>query len=573
MFYIQISIAETDVEEKAKQLKDLQRQRYFLDLEVSRRKGLVKVLQGEIETTQMQQNVKTKLLKKVKRDGLMSALLSTKTEIDSEEQRRQKGSGLEEGSVTSSFHLPMASSVDETTGDFPQEESIAENSLVADSSLVRGGLVGEKVFSPETSQHSIFGFEDSVDALELSEVDCPPQEVTAAASPVSVTRQVGPVVGAERIVDDIHALSSSWANGVIANSLEMMWFVMVAAEDIRPKKIVVRGYVKEVLRVGATTAGSRLVAASIAADELLKATYEAALQKRLEEEQSRARSIVAKSCLEHTFKAALTIVASSQLEAQERQIQVRRALAHELAEEFSNTVEGVGVNAHAVTVVASRRLSISVADTAVAAAMESILKALPPKMMTEDCFAELCESMVVGPIGAALYTIDSKVMKVQRALAKVREKQAEGVVVGAIAVGTGYALAKARKSNKDMAELEIYNLDSQESITHSFPSSADEFKSVGDALMAAAESSGGDMDRVLYGKKMGTVQRVGMIVNGISCLVRTLRTADGITLEALDIMNSKLVSLKLSQEQEKSLDDTRNPVEQMRKILSAAGVL
>jgi hypothetical protein len=59
-----------------------------------------------------------------------------------------------------------------------------------------------------------------------------------------------------------------------------------------------------------------------------------------------------------------------------------------------------------------------------------------------------------------------------------------------------------------------------------------------------------------------------MIIHGKSYLVRTLRTVDGIVLEALNVMNSKVVSVQITKEQEKALDNTRNPVEETRKILS-----
>jgi peptidoglycan hydrolase CwlO-like protein len=68
MWRLQISIAETDIQDKTKQLKDLQRQKYFLEQEITRRKGLIRVLQTEIDNAQMQHNVKSKLLKKVKKE-------------------------------------------------------------------------------------------------------------------------------------------------------------------------------------------------------------------------------------------------------------------------------------------------------------------------------------------------------------------------------------------------------------------------------------------------------------------------------------------------------------------------
>lgn len=483
----------------------------------------------------------------------MSALLSTKTELSKEETKKAARELIHSSSATSSQVLPLISSVDT----LPREDSYFS---VNDNGFEVEG-VGERTFSPNASQHSVFDFEDSIESVDQS-----PEAVTAQSSVVENV-WTGPVVGADRIIDDIHAFASNCANAVVSNSLEMMWFVMAAADDIRPRKTAIRAFVREVLQAGVRSVEHTLDVACKVAEQTLRASYESALAKRIEEDVATARAVVAANCLNHTMRAAVNIVVSSELKEVERQVRVQKSLAQELAIDFVSTTTSKGVDAFAMRLFVTQRLALQATEASVAAAMSSLLSKVAPRMISEEAFVEMCEDAVVGPIGAALFTIDSKVMKVQRALAKAKERNRDGDVLGAIPVGAGFALAKARKSSHDMAELEIYNLDSKELVTHSFPSSKETFETVNEAVAEAVENVG-DIDRVMHGQKLGTIQRVGMIIHGKSFLVRTLRTVDGIVLEALNVMSSKVISVKLTYDQEKALDNTRNPTEETRKILS-----
>jgi hypothetical protein len=64
----QEGIFEGEVEQKTNEIKDFQRKKYFLEREISRRKGLIRVLQNEIKAATRQSVAKKKLMKKVEKE-------------------------------------------------------------------------------------------------------------------------------------------------------------------------------------------------------------------------------------------------------------------------------------------------------------------------------------------------------------------------------------------------------------------------------------------------------------------------------------------------------------------------
>ncbi len=78
LFYIQpifqAGIVSGDIELRKNQIKDFHRKKYFLEQEINRRKGLVKVIENEIKATMRQQQVKNRLVKKAKKEVFIVSL-------------------------------------------------------------------------------------------------------------------------------------------------------------------------------------------------------------------------------------------------------------------------------------------------------------------------------------------------------------------------------------------------------------------------------------------------------------------------------------------------------------------
>mmetsp|Transcript_22502 Transcript_22502/g.32860 ORF Transcript_22502/g.32860 Transcript_22502/m.32860 type:complete len:1106 (-) Transcript_22502:82-3399(-) len=656
---IEISIAEGEILNKAMQLKDLQRQKYFLDQEISRRRGLIRVLENEINDATTKTVVKNRLLKKAKKEGIMSALLSTESAVAEAEKRRTK-KALDDSSTVSSFDVPQSSSkkftdsIEEATTDDHSDE----DRDVGKGEHAAGSFDGTGLDSPE-SQHSVFGFDSLDSALTFEDLGTASLERDNASA-----NQTGadsgqwewhnPAVDGELVVNDVHVEASQCANSVISNSLEMLWFIMVAAEDVRPRKIAVRGFVRQQLENGVSSVVLTKDCAWDLVGKCLWEGYNNATESIVEADIARARREVATLCTAKVLTVAQNIIVSNVVAEQERQIRVRNALATQIAIDSISTWSEDCVASVAVKQCVSSQLAVAVATDSINSTLTKILENLEPVMIPFDAFCDMCEEATVGSIGAALYTVEAKVVKVQRALARARRAAVEGEVCGTIAVGTGFVLAKARKSYREsmanmstldssinsqlspssvntmsesvlskqknidqqkeesssatgygdisrqlnttedgisvisndpdsvdggnkcpkpMGELQLYNFETKETISHKFVSETEQvYTSVVEAFEDATRSTG-SVDQVIYGKKLETLHKAGMVINRRSYLVQMIQEEKGIKLDCLHITDGNVITVRLTKKQEKDLEDTRNPTEFMKKVLTSSALM
>ena len=70
------------------------------------------------------------------------------------------------------------------------------------------------------------------------------------------------------------------------------------------------------------------------------------------------------------------------------------------------------------------------------------------------------------------------------------------------------------------------------------------------------------------GIKGEEVARTGILVQECPCLVRTIKTADGMVLEVLNISNSKVSTVNLTKEQQQESEESEYNSRITRKILS-----
>ena len=549
---IECSALEDEMNNRASEVKSHQRQGYFLQQEITRRKGLIKVMQAELDEMDSKAGVKKKLMKIQKKDGLYAALIKVNSVVEEHEAEEMKAK--EEKSEPEPVE---ESNVDDEVKEEEEQrndEMDEEPPLWAGNSVFSNMEQGSSLLEEETGNESQ---DDSKLLNEMENADTRrPEELLAKL----------PVVNADRVIDDVNAVANSMANRAVSSSLEMMWFVMGAAEEVRPLKIVTRNYAKYCLALGtARIACSRVAARSTVVDCVLEGFKDAAV-RRVKQDLVDARVNFIADFVTSSFTTALSmavnIISHEATAKKDRAIQRVKVLSNETASHF---VEGVfNTVLTAVTVKAElERLE------------ELRIEHEKRKRVVQEV-AAVCDEFTFGSIGAALYTIENKVMRYKNAMDYARENSSYPDSVGVLVhpAGAGFALAKMVKQQNRAIQLEMYDIDAKTGVHHAFPSltRSHDDPNVRDLIKEALENTGDDYGTVMYGKKLGIIHQTEVEYEDWTFDVQLVQDIDEIKLVAVCSIPGleKKVSFVLSKEQEEDLDNTRNPINFMKYILTSA---
>ena len=438
-------------------------------------------------------------------------------------------------------------------------------------------LKGEASFSDEgeeddeigfTSQEleageSIFGFSGS----KVNSIDLSSEKQQINQSLVSLNRTSSSQVNSPEVISEIQILSTLFADTVVTRSLEMMWFVMVAAEDIRPKTIAIRNYVRDILTNGVNNIQILKETAAEVVISCLWEGYYQATDKIVCHHQTIARKATSQSCVERSLQIAQDLVINSQLETTKRFQSMKEILIHDLSTNFVSNLLTSQVKLSSIR----HHLSSLCVKNVIRTSIDTYLANLQPVMCSYDRFHEIIEEVIIGSIGAAVYTIDMKVIPTRNSMKSIQngrslDQDGNGTVMGALPVGTGFALAKAKKTAKDMIELEILNLHTKEIITHLYHSDNGDYASIQDAISDATQNLNG-MNPFVF-EELTMCYQSDMVINGRTYNIKLLKDERKyrMLIELFDVRMKSTLKIQLTKKQEKEIEYVRHIVDYLHQL-------
>lgn len=403
---------------------------------------------------------------------------------------------------------------------------------------------------------SVFGFGESKFETSIDNVK-PHVERSMIAS--STKR---PVINAHQIISDIQIQSSIYAESVVTRSLEMMWFVMVAAEDVRPKKIAIRSYVKEVLAQGLSNICILKEISQEFVVNCLWEGYDKATHSIVANHLQMARQSVSISCVNRSLQIAQSITINNHLEAEKRYIGMKRILIHDISFNLISNIISQQVKVTSIR----KSTSCKFIENILTNSIQNILENLEPVMCSYERFHEIVEELTIGCIGAAVYTVEMKVIPTRNVIKNVQNNKNIHGTIGALPVGTGFALAKAKKTAKDIIELEIYNMQTKETITHLYHSNNGEYASINDAIHDVTKSLDG-INPLLF-EETTLLYQTDMNIDGRSYNMKLIKheTLYLTLLELHDIRMKTNLKIQLTKKQEKEIEYVRDITEYIQQL-------
>jgi creatine kinase len=209
-----MSLLAADIADKNVKIKNLSRESYFLRQEISRKRGIARVMQQDMDSELKNAHMKNKLMKKAKKQGLMVALLDLEKDMDSMMASKREINGIGESDTVSdmedkSYKISTTEkNMNHSVTEEFDDETIATNAV---SNLDKDPHIG-------------FPNENSICSESLDELMCD-EEVAVLISP-------------ERLVNEVQALASSISHFGISATLEMCVNVTIVASEARTKKAV-----------------------------------------------------------------------------------------------------------------------------------------------------------------------------------------------------------------------------------------------------------------------------------------------------------------------------------------------
>lgn len=200
-------------------------------------------------------------------------------------------------------------------------------------------------------------------------------------------------------------------------------------------------------------------------------------------------------------------------------------------------------------------------------------------------FYQLCEDLSIGSIGSAIYTIEMKVIPTRNKLVQIQHNNQQGnnngsngnqSILGTIPVGTGFALAKAKKTAKDLIELEVYNLQTKETILHLYHSNNGEYVSIQDAIndltMKISNGNGNGNDnnnvRQLLIERVNLLYQSDINIDGRTYNLKLIKNETNFTtlLEVHDNKMKSYLKIQLTKKQEKEIEYVRDITEYVKNL-------
>lgn len=554
---VEISIVEGELSHRASEVKSHQRQSYFLQQEMTRRKGLIKVLMAELAAMESKAGVKKKLMKIQKKEGIYAALIKVNSVVDEHVASVQSP---EKEQVKELEEEHKEDDICEVLEEKELEEEVEEEPQLDASQSVFSNMEMEGLLAHgrdiEQSQDNHEMFEQEQEQHEVFEDNSAPEESLA----------ILPVPHADRIIDDVNALANSISNFAVSSSLEMVWFVMGAAEEVRPAKIVTRNYVRDILEDATTNiACSRATADATVLECLLdgfqQATYRCVQLDFINARNKLISEFVDSACTTG-LNVAVNIITHEAVAKQDRAAQRLKVFSNELA---TSMVRDVFSYVYTNVVVKDKLEKL-----------EALRVEEEKKQRVVEAVANVCDEFTFSSIGAALYTIENKVMRYKQAMDLEKKQSADPNSVGVMVhpAGAGFALAKMIREQNRPVQLQMYDIDAKTGVNHTFPSisrsNAD--PNVNDLIHEALENTGNDYGRVMYGKELGMIHQTEVEYEDWIFDARLLQDIDQIKLVAICAIPGleRSVTFILSKEQEEDLENTRNPANFIRFILTSA---
>jgi hypothetical protein len=538
---------------------------------------LIRVLENEIKAMTKQSVAKKKLMKKAKTEGLLSALLSTSvvmdesatsssTRVNTNKRQQQQGGGGEGGeggetqSEMGSYQISPSSQKkgEDSFSDDEEEQEEGEDGLEAGESIFGfSGSKYESITAADSAPSSALGASQS----HLSQQQQQLQQHRSRIDP-------SPLVNAPAVISEIQILSSLFSDSVVTRSLEMLWFVMVAAEDIRPKKIMIRNFI------------SGILSDSIQKIEILKDTaaefvgnavwegYHGATSAIINEHYRQARVLTGHTCVHKSFEIAQNLIQNSFLEKVKRSESMKQILRKDLAQSLISSLLTSQIKIASIRHVTC---SLFIQQKVLKPCVQNFLEHLQPVMCSFEQFSELVEEQIIGAIGAAVYTIDMKVIPTRNTLKNFQIQNPNlnsNSVMGALPVGTGFALAKAKKTAKDVIELEILNLQTKEIVTHLYHTDNGDYASIQDAISDATQHLDGMDGSLFVFEELTMCFQSDMVLNGRTYNLKVLKDERKyrMLLELFDIRMKSKLKIQLTKKQEKELEYVRNIPEYLQQL-------
>jgi hypothetical protein len=378
------------------------------------------------------------------------------------------------------------------------------------------------------------------------------------------------IIDTQQLLSDIKIQSALYSEAVVTRSLEMMWFVMVAAEDIRPKKIVIRNYVKEVLSLGLDRIQGLKETTETFVNDCLWQGYEQATQSIIFKHQMIARQVIGNKCIQRSFHIAQSLIINNYVEKEKRLFGMKKILNHDLSTAMVSRILSEQVKLSSIRQIACQQYIQNISQTIII----SILQNLQPIMCSYERFHEILEESSLGSIGAAVYTIEMKVIPTRNALKCVQQsdqslsRHHQNNLIGAVPVGTGFALAKAKKTAKDIIELEIYNLQTKETLTHFYHSRNGEYASINDAIYDATQNLDG-VNPLLF-ESTTLIFETDQNIDGRSYHLKLFRDEKNYVtlLEMSDVRMKSVLTIQLTKKQEKEIEYVHNITEYIQHLFN-----
>jgi hypothetical protein len=445
---------------------------------------------------------------------------------------------------------------------------------------------GEVSFSDDEDDHlssgsphdlaageSIFGFQGSkFESTDLTHLELSSSQHTQQQTQQQSQTQksfLSPVNPLE-IISEIQIESSLFSNNVVTKSLEMMWFVMVAAEDIRPKKIMIRNYVKDILINGVNKIQ---ILKDIAQEFVMNCLWEGYYQasdRIISSHQKIAIENTSQLYVNRSLQIAQDLILNSYLQTTQKYQKMKQILIHEMTNNFITNLLISQVKISSIRHVISSFYVQNVLETS----RNNYYNNLQPVMCSYQRFHEIIEENILGSIGAAVYTIDMKVIPTRNSMKNhdFCNDSTDGtdgtsaVVRGALPVGTGFALAKAKKTAKDMIELEILNLQTKEIITHLYHTENGDYASIQDAISDATQNLDG-MNPFVF-EELTMCYQSDMVINGRTYNIKLLKDERNyrMLIELFDIRMKSTLKIQLTKKQEKEIEYVRNIVDYLHQL-------
>ena len=556
---VEISMLEGELSHRASEVKNHQRQSYFLQQEMTRRKGLIKVLLSELADMDKKAGAKKKLMKIQKKDGIYAALIKLNSVVDEQDEEDKKE--VKEQSEEKEEEVQVCNENELVGDEFdvveeePEPQVEASLSVFSSMEMMEASHSGV-VLGTEQSTGDVSMQSENIEDIKVNEVVGPPEERLPSL----------PVANADRVIDDVNAIASSVSNFAVSSSLEMLWFVMGAAEEVRPAKIATRGFVQDCVDIAVTNlACSRVVSEEVVLSNLLVG-FERATKWRVKQDYLDMRNNLitdfVDSSMVTAFNVAVNIISHEAVAKKDRAAQRIKVFSNELA---TKMVSGV-FNSVMTAVVVKHELE----------RLELLRIYQEKQQRIIDEVESVCDEFSFGAIGAALYTVENKVMRYKRAMdfEKERSKDPNSVGVMIHPAGAGFALAKMIKQKNRPVELEMYDIDAKTGVKHTFPSvmRSNGDPTIEDLLNEALENTGDDYGRVMFGKEIGVIHQTEVEHEDWVFDARLLQDVDQVKLVALCSVPGfeRSITFVLTKEQENDLENTRNPSNFIKFILISA---